>query len=102
MKRATRKQWRLLEDEMLDVRHSFTIRLRNALIAMAEADPQWMIWVEENINPRWRLSRITRVVEARTRALFLKGHGYFGRKNIGDLIFREGWCFTERGTLSAG
>jgi hypothetical protein len=91
-----------LDDEYLEFRYNWEKRLQNALLALANSDPQWMIWVEKNVNLRWSLPRITRLIEAYTRARFLKPHGYFGRQQISSLIFRDDWCFTDRGTLSPG
>lgn len=105
MRHLTRKEKTMLNDatrgEVL-TRYDWQSRLRNALIALANSDPQWMIWVEKNVNRRWSLPRITRLIEAYTRARFLKPHGYFGRQQISALIFRDDWCFTDRGTLSPG
>lgn len=105
MRRLNREEKRKLQDVTRDevlTRYDWNSRLRNALIALAGSDPQWMIWVEREVNMRWSLPRITRLIEARTRARFLKPHNYFGRKQIGGLIFRDDWCFTERGTLGPG
>lgn len=91
-----------LDAEYADIRQHWERRLQYALLALANSDPQWMIWVEKNVNLRWSLPRITRLIEAYTRARFLKPHGYFGRQQISSLIFSDDWCFTERGTLSPG
>ncbi len=105
MRHLNRKEKTMLNNATqgeISIRHDWQRRLQHALIALAGSDPQWMVWVEREVNPRWKIERITRLVEARTRARFLKPHNYFGRQHIGGLIFRDDWCFTERGTLSPG
>ena len=105
MRHLNRKEKAKLNNVTRDevfTRYDWTRRLQYALIALARSDPQWMIWVEREVNPRWKIEKTTRLIEAYTRARFLKPHGYFGRRFIGGLIFRDDWCFTERGTLSPG
>ena len=105
MKRLIKREKETLREvsqPYLETRYNWERRLQNALLALANSDPQWMIWVEKNVNLRWSLPRITRLIEAYTRARFLKPHGYFGRQQISSLIFRDDWCFTDRGTLSPG
>jgi hypothetical protein len=93
---------RAMKFEYIDLRYDYARRLRNALLCLAQSDPDWMIWVEREIKPRWSLQRITRLVEARARTLVLKQYSFFHRQNISDLIFRDGWFFTDRGSLSPG
>lgn len=87
--------------DYFELRYDYPRRLRNALIALAAQDRAWMVWVEREIDPRWSLDRITEMVEARARALLLKQYHFFGRRQIGDLIFRD-WPFTDSGALSPG
>ena len=105
MKRLLKREKEILRDisqPYVETRYNWHARLRNALIALANSDPQWMLWVEKEINPRWSIERITRLIESYTRARFLRPHNYFHRQQISGLIFRDDWCFTERGTLGPG
>lgn len=77
-------------------------RLRNALLNLAQHDPRWMTWVEQEIDPEsMGLVEITRLIEARARIRTLKAHSYFGRTCIGNYIFRDDWFYTDRGNLVA-
>ena len=86
-----------------DYREDWQRRLKNALLALALSDPRWMMFVEREIDTqKMSLPEITRIIEARARHNFIRPHGYFGRKCIGNFIFRDDWLFTERGTLGPG
>lgn len=89
--------------ETLELRFDYSRRFRNAILCLTQSDPKWMVWVEQNLpmDGRFRMRDLV-LVESRARAVVLKAHGYLGRKNIGDLIFREHWPFTDRGSLSPG
>ncbi len=90
-------------DEVLQLQHDWPRRLRNALLCLAYSDPQWMMWVEREIDEEsMTLQEIARLVEARARILVLKAHRYFGRQCIGNYIFRDDWVFTDRGNLGPG
>ena len=98
-----RTLFRSLNDDVIDLRYNWPRRLRNALLCLAMSDPRWMIWVECEIDPEiMSLQEMTRLVEARARWITLRPHSFFGRKCIGDFIFRDNWTFTDRGNLSAG
>lgn len=78
-------------------------RLQNSLLALALSDPQWMMFVEREINTEtMSLQEIVRLIEARARDRILKGFRFALSKNIGQYIFRDNWLFTDRGTLSPG
>lgn len=94
---------REMGDEVLQLQYDWQRRLRNALLCMTLSDPSWMMWVEREIDMKsMSLQKVTRLVEARTRSLVLKGYGYLGRQHIGNLIFRDDWTFTDRGHLGPG
>lgn len=105
-KRLNAKERAVLRDlgtEALDLRFDHARRFRNAVYALAQMDPQWMIWVEENLpsDGTFRMRELI-LVESRARAFVLKVHGWLGRKCVGELVFRENWPFTDRGSLSPG
>jgi hypothetical protein len=90
-------------ESALELRFDYLRRFRNAVYAISQMDQRWMIWVEQNLpeNGMIRMRELL-LVEARARTLVLKAHGFFGRKYIGDLIFRQHWAFTDSGSLSPG
>jgi len=95
--------FREMADDVFDLRHNWERRLKNALSCLTQCDPQWMVWVEREIDmEEMSFQEITRLIEARARLIVLKPYGYFGRKVIGDFIFREDWAFTDRGNLGPG
>lgn len=78
-------------------------RLRNALLCLSLSDAHWMMFVENEIKPEsMPVQEMTRLIEARARLIVLKPHSFFGRKIIGDMIFRDDWAFTDRGNLGPG
>lgn len=90
-------------DSELDHRDNWQRRFENALLALALSDPKWIMFVEREIDPdKMSLIEMTRVIESRARHVFIRPHGYFGRKCIGNFIFRDDWLFTDRGTLGPG
>lgn len=91
-----RREW-IGRDEF-DLRNNWPRRLRNALLALANSDQKWMIWVEREVNLRWDIQRITRLVEARARALYLK---HYPDLNRTCLIFRD-TPFSDTGALKPG
>ncbi len=94
---------RIIGDDALDLRYNWPRRLRNALLCLATSDRRWMVWVECEIDPeRMSIQEMTRLIEARARLIVLKPFSYFGRKCIGDFIFRDDWAFTDRGNLGPG
>ncbi len=88
--------------ESMALRDNWPRRLQNALIALARSEPGWMAWVEREIDPQWELERITRLVEARTRAYYLRSHNYFGRGQIGGMLFDDRSVFTDEASLRIG
>lgn len=64
-----------LQSDYIDLKYNHRRRLRNALLALAQLDPGWMVWVEREVNPRWSLERVMRLVEARARILTLRHYG---------------------------
>lgn len=90
-------------EDVVQLQFDWQRRLRNALLCMASADPQWITWVEREIDVEsMTVQEIARLVEARARILVLKAHRYFGRQCIGNYIFRDDWVFTDRGNLGPG
>lgn len=88
--------------ESLQLQENWPRRLRNALLSLSNTDPSWMIWVEREIDPDWSIPKITRLVEARARAFYLRPHAYFGRESIGWFLFCDTLVFTDLGNLKAG
>jgi hypothetical protein len=73
-----------------DLRQDWPRRLRNALIALANMDPGWMIWVEKNLPSPCPMPDGVRVVETRARALMLwRGYNYLGESTIRDIISQD-------------
>ena len=94
---------RMMGDDALDLRKNWPRRFRNALLCLACSDRRWMIWVERELDiEQMTLQEMTRLIEARARLIVLKPYSYFGRKCIGDFIFRDDWAFTDRGNLGPG
>ncbi len=94
---------RMMGEDALDLRYNWPRRLRNALLCLAMSDKHWLIWVEREVDPTlMSIHEMTRLVEARARLIVLKPYAYFGRKCIGDFIFRDDWAFTDRGNLGPG
>lgn len=94
---------RLMGEDALNLRHNWGRRLRNVLLCLATSDKHWMIWIEREIDPKsMSVQEMTRLMEARARLIVLKPYAYFGRKCIGDFIFRDDWAFTDRGNLGPG
>jgi hypothetical protein len=86
-----------------ELKYDHERRLRNALLCLAQNDPRWMVWVQNNFKPRQVIGKKELLtIEARARFIVLKAYGYFGRQNIGELCLRHDWCFTDSGALSAG
>lgn len=94
---------RMMGEDALDLRYNWPRRLRNALLCLATSDKHWMMWVERELDPEsMTIQEMTRLIEARARLIVLKPYSYFGRKIIGDFIFRDDWAFTDRGNLGPG
>ena len=98
-----RTYMRAMGESALELRFDYSRRFRNAIYAISQMDPRWIIWVEQNL-PNDGIIRMQELllVEARARTLVLREHGFFGRRYIGDLIFSEHWAFTDAGNLSPG
>jgi len=103
LKAKERGYLRVMGMEALELRYDYQRRLRNATLALALSDPNWMMWVEKNI-PAHKIERChLQLIESRARALVLKRFGFFtSRKDIGWLIFRPDWAFSDSGALSPG
>jgi len=87
----------------MELRTNIKRRFQNALLCLAQSDPHWMIWVEKNIKQDQVIGmRELMLIEARARMFVLRAYGYFGRKKIGDMIFRHDWPFTDNGNLGPG
>ncbi len=99
---ADREVLRAVGQEYYILRGDPKRRLRNALLCLAQSDPGWIVWVEENLPRRGLRERDVVLVEARARARVLKDYNYLGRQEIGSLLFRHDWPFTEEGALSPG
>lgn len=94
---------RMMGEDALDLRYNWQRRLRNALLCLATSDKHWMMWVERELDIKsMTIQEMTRLIEARARLIVLKPYSYFGRKCIGDFIFRDDWAFTDRGNLGPG
>ena len=94
---------RMMGEDAQDLRYNWPRRLRNALLCLATSDKNWLMWVERELDPEcMSIAEMTRLIEARARLIVLKPYSYFGRKIIGDFIFRDSWTFTDRGNLGPG
>lgn len=103
LKTREREYLRVMGQEALELRYDYPRRLRNATLALALSDPDWMIWVEQNIPPHKIDRHHLQLVESYARAKVLKRFGFFtSRKEIGWLIFRPDWAFSDSGSLSPG
>lgn len=80
-------------------------RLRNALIALADLDPAWMLWVERHVPGKMvgigtrhdpRIARI--IVEQRARVLLAKRHTASGTYFVRSIL-NGGYYFTDDGNL---
>lgn len=92
-----------IREEALDLRFDIPRRFRNAVYALAQMDPHWMIWMEQNLPKNGVITMCELLlVEARARAFVLRAHGWLGRSQVGFLIFRHDWAFTDAGNLSQG
>jgi hypothetical protein len=75
-------------------------RLRNALVALAEMDPAWMIWVERHV-PKRTSTKITRmIVERRARQLSARVYSFLGPGFARGLTDSDCY-FTDDGNLRA-
>lgn len=102
LKTLERQYLQVMGTEALELRYNYERRLRNAVLSLALSDPDWMVWVERNIPPHKIGREHLQLVEARARAMVLKAHGFFGRREIGWMIFRPDWAFSDSGNLSPG
>lgn len=68
------------------LRNDWTRRLRNALIALASMDQQWIMWVETHVPAHCDTQSAARLVEVRARTLVMRGYTYFGQGMIQDII----------------
>lgn len=99
-----RKYLSQMKYETMELRCDVRRRFRNALLCLAQCDPRWMIWVEKNFKKKNQVigMRELMLIEARARALTMRGYGYFGRNYIGGLLFSPHWAFTDNGNLGPG
>lgn len=75
-------------------------RLRNALVALGEMDPAWMMWVERHV-PRRMSVKITRmIVERRARQLCARVYSFLGPGFERGLTDSD-YYFTDDGHLRA-
>ena len=82
-------------------------RFLNALFVLSQSNPQWMVWVEKNLPrrvedlyKRGRFKTYVQMLESAARFLVLKNYyGFFGRRNIGELVFNIHYPFTDDGHL---
>ena len=73
-------------------------RLRNALVALADMDPSWMVWVERHV-PRGGDVRITlRIVERRARQLIARKFFHLGEFFMRGVVDSD-YYFTDNGDL---
>lgn len=95
---------RQIGEEYDNLRYDWNRRLRNALLCMVRNDPRWIVWVEREIDPeQMSLQEMTRLIEARARVVVLGSYSFIlGSRNLGDLIFKDSWVFTDRGALGPG
>lgn len=101
---ARREAFRQIEADMLDLKSNRLRRFRNALLALILSDPRWMVWVERNLPPR--LVEIAdadlQMLESAMRARVLSVYSFTMGEPTSGMIFRPGWAFTDRGSLSPG
>lgn len=88
---------RRLCQDFATLRDDHRSRLENAIQALSQSDPHFIIWLE-NIDHSRPAVEIMRTVEARARALVLKNYSNLNRTEI---IFSD-YPFSERGTLVMG
>jgi hypothetical protein len=72
-------------------------RLSNALFALSQSDPNWLIWLE-SVDASRPACEIMRTVEARARAIVLKSYPALNRTS---LIFSD-YPFSYNGNLIMG
>lgn len=104
MRHLTKREkalWNTVPDDNC-LQSDYPRRLRNALKVLIDLDPHWMTYLDQAIWPGTPLQQATRLVEYRARALLLHRYDFFGHDNIGHLIFREDWLFTDGGNLRTG
>lgn len=81
------------------LRSDWCRRLRNALVALADMDPAWMIWVEMHVPSTSELRTAARSVEVQARTLLMRGYRHYGESVIKEIV--EGnRPFGDDGTLS--
>jgi len=107
LNRKEKTYMRAMGAEVLELRFDVRRRFRNAVYALTQADPHWMIWMDQNLPKNGAITmrdqmRDLLLVEARARAFVLPRYGWFGRSQVGGLLFRHDWAFTDTGDLSPG
>lgn len=89
-------------DNSPELRFNLQWRLRNAVLALALNDKNWMIWLEKEVDPKeMEFRTMLQLIESRARALTLKHYHYYSAYHIGEFIFTD-WPFTDSGNLSPG
>jgi hypothetical protein len=87
--------------ETISLRENWNRRLRNALIALAAMDPQWMIWIEEHVASPCHVPAAAKVVELRARELMAQGYRYLGDSMVCNIIEGDR-PFSDNGNLVSG
>jgi len=78
-------------------------RLHNALLGLANNDPGWMAWMEKEISAEMPIEQITRLIECRAKAKFLKPyHFLFNGSRLSFMIFNDRYQFNQIGHLPPG
>ena len=103
---SERALFRQVVDDASALDNDLNQRFLNALLSLSQSDPQWMIWVEENLPrrvddlyQRGRFRMYLQLVESAARWYKFRAYGFLGRQKIGGLVFNDHYPFTERGNL---
>jgi len=101
--RITKRDREILRElgrQYLDLKYDYRRRLRNALYALTQMDPRWMLWVERELNPRWGVERTMRAVEARAKVLVMQRFKHMGFNR--SFYYFNDTPFSDAGALLPG
>jgi hypothetical protein len=68
------------------LRYDWPRRLKNALCALANMDPGWMLWVQKHVPHSCDVRIAARLVEVRARTLAMRDYRYLGESTIRNII----------------
>ena len=109
LKASERRTLLSLGEQVIELRYNYPRRFANALFALAQTDPRWMVWVENSLPRRFEdvfkkrtFRRLLCLLEARAHYMVMRKYGFFHRDTIGWLMFRQDWPFNDNGDLTPG